>query len=95
MKQGLESIKNKDRVRIEVNQEQCRACCMCVLMCSFHFEKVFSRELSSIEVLVDNTTGNVEWKVNSSCDLCKGEENYLCVKYCPYNCLYIKEVKNK
>jgi len=84
---------SESELMIGVNDYQCRACNMCVLMCSFHHAKVFSLELSSIKVSINNTTGDVKWKVDSTCDLCKSEEDYMCIKYCSYSCLFIKDIK--
>ncbi len=87
------SKEGANKLIIEVDQDLCRGCCLCVLMCSFHHTGVFSRELSSIDVSVSSITGEVKWEVGESCDMCKKEAGHLCVKYCPYDCLAVKEVK--
>ncbi|MEN6327907.1 MAG: hypothetical protein ABFD18_17080 [Syntrophomonas sp.] len=76
------------RGMIILDEKDCRSCCACMLACSFHHHSVFSKELSSIQVISEFTEDKINWTVDySSCDLCKGEENFLCVQYCLYDCL--------
>ena len=81
-----------EKARIAVDKERCSGCHVCELICSFHHAQAFSHDLSSIQVLVNNRTGEIQWSVDSSCDLCKGEEKPLCVRYCPYHSLKLKGV---
>ena len=67
--------------------DACYGCRTCELACSFHHRKVFSPELSSIRVSRNNRTGEIEFSIDSSCDLCKGEAQPLCVEYCFYGAL--------
>ena len=75
---------------IKVNSKACYGCRSCELACSFHHQKLFSPELSSIKVLTSMRTGDIKWSIDSTCDSCEGEEQPLCVKYCLYGAL--KEV---
>jgi len=52
---------------------------------------MFSPEHSSIQVDTDMRTGKVAWWINSTCNLCAGEAEVLCVKYCAYEALKIKD----
>jgi Fe-S-cluster-containing hydrogenase component 2 len=82
-----------NNLRILVDLERCYGCRICELICSFHKAEVFSHDLSSIQVSVNNRTGEIKWFVDySSCDLCEGEEELLCIKYCPYHCLEMELV---
>lgn len=78
-------------LKIVIDNGACYGCRICELACSFHHERVFSPELSSIRVSTNNRTGEIEWSVSSTCDSCKGEAQPLCFEYCVYGAL--KEVK--
>lgn len=80
-------------MKIVRDTEACYGCRTCELVCSFHHKKVFSPELSSIRVSMNNRTGVINWSIDSSCDSCKGESRPLCVGYCIYGAL--REVKSK
>ncbi|MEN6327911.1 MAG: 4Fe-4S dicluster domain-containing protein [Syntrophomonas sp.] len=76
------------RGKIILDEKLCRGCHSCMLACSFHHHSVFSKELSSIKVVTGYKEDKINWAVDySSCDLCKGEENYLCVQHCSYESL--------
>lgn len=78
-------------MKIVRNTEACYGCRTCELACSFHHERIFSPELSSIRVSRNNRTGKIEWSINSTCDSCQGETQPLCMRYCAYGAL--QEVK--
>jgi Fe-S-cluster-containing hydrogenase component 2 len=78
-------------LRIARDTEVCRGCRTCELVCSWHFHKVFSPELSSIKISKNNRTMVIVWSIDSTCDSCKGESHPLCVAYCPFGAL--KEAK--
>lgn len=65
---------------------RCKGCRICELACSFHHSghKAFSPSISSTRVSRDNDTARITLSVDSTCDLCSGEEQALCVKYCAY-----------
>ena len=71
-------------LKIVIDANVCYGCRACELACSFHHGRLFSPELSSIKVFRDNQTGEISWSVDSSCDLCKGEAQPLCMEYCVY-----------
>lgn len=71
--------------------EACYGCRACELACSFHHERVFSPELSSIRVSNNYLAGEIQLSIDSTCDLCKGEAQPLCMEYCLYGAL--KEVE--
>ena len=73
---------------------KCSGCRCCELACSFHHARVFSPALSDIQVLRDNETGVIKWTINRSrCDFCLDEEGPLCLEYCAFNALKIREKK--
>jgi len=78
-------------MRIKRDHTACYGCRTCELACSFHHEKVFSPDLSSIKVWRNNRTGVIKWTIDSTCDSCSGESGPLCVRLCAYQAL--KEVR--
>lgn len=79
---------------IVCNLIRCSGCRICELSCSWHHSRVFSPNLSDIKVTRNNRTGVIKWSIDSStCDLCNNEEEPLCIKYCAYKVLALKEDK--
>jgi len=76
---------------IKFNLEKCYACRMCQLACSFHHTGHFWPEKSSIDQYRRPTQGTIVWKIDQTCDLCAQESQPLCVKYCKYDALHMKE----
>jgi carbon-monoxide dehydrogenase iron sulfur subunit len=74
-------------MRLERNPELCHGCRTCELMCSFHHHRIMAPDKASIQVIRRNFAGAILWSVDSSCDLCLGEDGPFCVKYCPYEAL--------
>lgn len=71
---------------ILLDASRCKGCRACELACSFHHSghKSFNPANSSTRVSRDNDTARITLSVDSTCDLCAGEERPLCVKYCAY-----------
>ena len=71
---------------ILVDVSRCKGCRACELACSFHHSgrRSFSPTESSTKVSRDNDTAEITITTDSTCDLCSGEEQPLCVKYCVY-----------
>lgn len=78
-------------MKIVFNAKACYGCRTCEIACSFHHKRVFIPELSSIRVLNNYRNGEIQWSADSTCDLCEGEDQPLCVTYCLYEAL--KEVR--
>lgn len=57
------------------DEDKCVGCWMCIMVCPFG-------------VIKRNTEGG---RVASKCDLCGGEQEPVCVKYCPNEAILIKE----
>jgi len=74
-------------IKITMDVDVCYSCRMCELACSFHHKRFFCPELSSIKISSDFQTGEIEMSINSTCDLCQGEAQPLCVEYCFYGAL--------
>jgi len=81
----------KSEMVIGRDVQLCHGCRMCEIMCSFHHDRVVSPERSSIHVIRDNANGRIQWSVDATCDLCRGEATIFCVKYCPYGALKREE----
>jgi Fe-S-cluster-containing hydrogenase component 2 len=71
---------------ILLDPQRCRGCRICESACSFHHtkHKMFDPSRSSTHVSRDNDTAAITLSIDSTCDLCDGEETPLCVKYCAY-----------
>jgi carbon-monoxide dehydrogenase iron sulfur subunit len=76
-------VKEVKALRIIWDASACDGCRICELACSFHHNKVFSPEVSDIKVIRNNRTADFKWFIGPGCDLCEGEPQPLCVKYCP------------
>jgi len=74
---------------IAIDPRACYGCRACELICSFHHTGSFSPESSSIKIKRDEGTGKIDSKVDITCDLCKGEKQPLCAKYCFYGALKV------
>lgn len=71
---------------ILLNPSRCQGCRICEAACGFHHSehKAFDPSRSSTFISRDNDTAVITMNVDSTCDLCDGEEFALCVKYCAY-----------
>ena len=71
---------------ILLNPSKCQGCRICEAACGFHHSehKEFNPSMSSTHISRDNDTAVISMSVDSTCDLCEGEETPLCVKYCAY-----------
>lgn len=67
---------------VRIDPHVCVGCRMCELACSLHHSGSFSPELSSVQVRRSNRTAAIVWRVLPTCDLCAGEEQPFCEKYC-------------
>lgn len=76
-------------MKIIADGKACYGCRMCELACSFHYERAFAPEKSSIKVSRDNLSGEIGLTVDSTCDFCKGEKGPLCIEYCVYQVLKV------
>ena len=74
-------------MRIKRDVKSCYGCRTCELACSFHHQGVFSPEISSIKVSRNNRNGRIKWTIDSTCDLCSGKTERLCVEFCPNKAL--------
>ena len=83
----MAELKGGRALKIETSVAACTGCRICELVCSFHQERVFSPELSSIRILRNNRTAAIELSIDSTCDLCVEENVPQCIKYCVYGAL--------
>ena len=77
---------------ILLSPERCQGCRTCETACGFHHTEhtAFDPSKSSTHISRDNDTAVITMNMDSTCDLCKGEETPLCVKYCAYGARGIK-----
>jgi len=67
----------------------CVGCRTCEIACSHHHKKVFSPNLSSIEIIdqPEKLGFTISFYIENendhlACDRCEGEDEALCIKYC-------------
>ncbi len=65
-----------------LNSEACNGCRICELACSFHHQRVFAPEYSSLKVSSDYRKGEIQLSIDATCDLCPKEPQPMCVHYC-------------
>ncbi len=77
--------------------EKCTGCRLCEVVCAFHHKKVFSRKISSVRVKRIERKGEFEILIypenkdgHLACDLCSGEKEPLCVRFCSTKALTIE-----
>jgi len=73
------------------NAKACYGCRCCELACSFHMQGAFAPGGGAIKVSKDHRSGMIHWFMDSTCDMCKGIEYPLCLKYCTYGALALTE----
>ena len=78
-------------MRIVVNPKACYGCRVCELVCSYHHRDAFGPGEGSIKVHKDNHTGKIRLSVDSTCNLCEGRAQPLCVRYCSYKALDVRK----
>ena len=66
-----------------INLDLCTECRTCEIACSFHHNQSFDPAKSSIQVELDNNTGDISINFDSTCDGCSNEEEPLCFLFCP------------
>jgi len=67
--------------KILIKQENCTGCRSCEMACSYHLTRAFQPSASRIQVIWDSEQGEMHLQ-KGECDLCRGEKEPLCVKYC-------------
>jgi len=65
---------------------RCKGCRLCEAACSLHHtdHEAFNPALTSTHIYRDHDSARITMSIDSTCDLCAGEEAPLCVKYCAY-----------
>ncbi len=78
---------------IRRDPKACYGCRFCELSCSFHKQGALAPGGGAIKVSKDHRSGIIHWSIDSTCDMCKGIERPLCLKYCTYGALTLTEGK--
>lgn len=86
-----EMREKENELKVVRNSERCYGCRACEIVCSYHHLRAFSPGGGSIRVDKDHGTGKIAWSIHSTCDFCTGEQSPLCVRYCSYEALSIRE----
>lgn len=73
--------------RLGVDLDQCAGCRACELACSFRRTGTFMPAASSIHIGRSNRTAEMSWTLDPSCDLCEGEAEPFCLRYCQYDAI--------
>jgi len=76
-------------MKIHRDHKACYGCRACELACSFHRRRIFSPGGGAIKVRKDNRSGEIRWSMDPTCDLCKGEDQPFCVRFCSYEALEV------
>ncbi len=84
------SYEKPERELLKMDISKCTGCRSCEIACSFHHHKNFGLINSSIKVFRDNKNGKIKYFFTNTCDLCKNEQNPLCVETCASHALYLK-----
>jgi carbon-monoxide dehydrogenase iron sulfur subunit len=75
-------VRREPSSAIVLDPDLCSGCRTCELACSMHHSGLMSPEFSSVQVCRSNRTAVIDWCVLPTCDLCAGEEQSWCTKYC-------------
>jgi carbon-monoxide dehydrogenase iron sulfur subunit len=67
---------------IVADPQLCDGCRICQLACSFHHQRFFAPEYSSLKVSSDYREGKIQLSIDATCDLCPEEPEPMCVHYC-------------
>jgi len=78
-------------MELVLNSEACNGCRICELACSFHHQRVFAPEYSSLKVSSDYREGKIHLSLEATCDFCLQESQPMCVQYCVTGALQKRE----
>jgi len=91
-------------VMLKVSNEKCTGCRACEVACSYHHQEgIFNPRAVSLQVHRSEKEGKFSIILYSDmpeekrqgrfhCDLCEGEPEPVCVKYCQPNAIAIEEI---
>jgi Fe-S-cluster-containing dehydrogenase component len=71
----------------------CTGCRACETACSFKMNRSFSSHGTAIEILRDNLTGDIDFRIKPTCDVCKNRLEPACIEACPTGALVLKRAK--
>ena len=84
------SYERPERELLKMDISKCTGCRSCEIACTYHHYKKFGLAGSSIKIFRDNKNGEIEYFFINTCDLCKNEQNLLCVEACSSHALCLK-----
>ena len=90
LKSAFRTTVGADVARLKHRAALCYGCRTCELVCSLHHVGAFQPARSSISATRRPSRGTVRWTIDETCDLCAGETDALCVRYCAYGALGIE-----
>jgi Fe-S-cluster-containing hydrogenase component 2 len=73
--------------QVDVDLAKCAGCRACELACSFRRTGTFMPSASSIHIGRSNRTAEMSWSLGPDCDLCAGEAEPFCIRYCQYDAI--------
>ncbi len=73
--------------KLTVDLALCAGCRACELACSFRRTGSFMPAVSSIHIGRSNRTAEMSWSLDPTCDLCAGDTEPFCIRYCQYDAI--------
>jgi Fe-S-cluster-containing dehydrogenase component len=77
-------------MNISVDENTCVGCSICEMACSFHHNRDFLPDKSSMRIYFDDE-GGLNIVILPTCDLCVNERIPLCVEFCPSRAVKLTE----
>lgn len=90
-KQGRDKrSRSGQNARVFFDASRCTGCRACEVACSFHHNRNFNPQQSSVRVGMNKRTGEVTLYFTVTCDLCERQEIPSCIAACAPKALVLK-----
>ncbi|MCW4032631.1 MAG: hypothetical protein NWF08_04490 [Candidatus Bathyarchaeota archaeon] len=76
--------------RISIREDVCTGCRSCEIACSYGKLGIHQPSKSLIKVYFDVESNGMDISINNECNLCKGKDEPLCIKYCSAGALVLQ-----